>query len=624
MTHDSVFISYRREDASGFAGRLHAALTERFGPRRVFRDVDTMGPGADFAAVIESSLESCGAFVAVIGREWVVGTDGRRRLDDPRDWVRLEVTAAIQREGVTVIPVLVEGALMPAAEELPEPMRPLTRYNALELSDSRWGYDVERLVHRLEADVGPPPSSWPTQLRRTLLPTNIVGAVMRLLVIAAVTLAVIAGGRAMDGGSTVQSVMQGNFNIAVAEFAAVGPGGKTVSSPDALALAGAVHARLGDELSTITREGFMLELRSPAETGPLEGDTPAQRAAAAAELASRIRADIVVYGTLELGDRSLFRPEFFVSQAKLGGAEELFGQYELGSLVEASGDITRNPVVQRDVRDQVLGRTRALAEFILGLSYLAVSQPGPALDHFEAARRAPGWDDRDGKEVLYLLLGNAAAKLGDMDEAQRAYDQALALEPEYARARLGQADLLFQRSRADCTAPAVDPAGLRRSLVAFETALEAKVRPALSDISLKASFGRGRAYLCLSQAEVEDRWAEAEQAFEQVVDAYLDGNDRLRELAAESYANLGLVHLPAIGDPGAVSGYRTAAADYARAIDLTRDDSRKALFFSMRGFILSRLGEAQGADDAYRQAIALESDPETRAHYERARGLLRE
>ncbi|MDP9386422.1 MAG: toll/interleukin-1 receptor domain-containing protein, partial [Actinomycetota bacterium] len=176
-----MFISYRREDASGFAGRLHDDLTEHFGPARVFRDVETIEPGADFADVIGKSLESCRAFVAVIGREWVVSSDGRRRLDDPTDWVRVEVAAAIERDGVTVLPVLVEGVSMPEADELPEPLRPLTRYNALEVSDSRWDYDVQRLVDRLEAAVGRGQARRRARLRRVLVPRSAGGAAARLL-----------------------------------------------------------------------------------------------------------------------------------------------------------------------------------------------------------------------------------------------------------------------------------------------------------------------------------------------------------------------------------------------------------------------------------------------------------
>ncbi len=104
--------------------------------------------------------------------------------------------------------------------------------------------------------------------------------------------------------------------------------------------------------------------------------------------------------------------------------------------------------------------------------------------------------------------------------------------------------------------------------------------------------------------------------------AHAKGNRRLRELAAESHANLGLVHLPAVGDADAEPRFRRAETDYARAIELTRDDSRKAFFFSMRGFILMRLGAKAQADAAYRQAVSLEKDASVRAGYEQARAQL--
>lgn len=616
-----MFISYRREDASGFAGRLHESLTAHFGPDRIFRDVDTIEPGADFGTVIGKSLESCGAFVAVIGREWILDTKGRRRLENPDDWVRLEVAAAIQREVVTVIPVLVEGVPMPSLADLPEPLAPLTRYNALELSDSRWDYDVGRLIRRLETAVGPATVSLPARLRRLAVPRGPVGIAVRLVILLAMVLGGVSLGQVLSGPGNGPGAMTGNFNIAVAEFGAVDANGRAVASPAADALAADVHERLRDELSGIAEEGFSVQLRSPGETGKLGGPTPLRRAAAAAELAGRMKADVVVYGTLELSDPSGFRPEFFVSATKLPGAEELFGQYDLGSRVEVRGDISSNPVVQRDLREQVLGRARALAEFILGLSYLAVSQPGPALEHLEAARDAPGWDERDGKEVLLVMLGHAAARTGDLDKAKAAFDQALALEPEYSRAQIGQADLIFQRARGHCGG-ATDVDGLRRALAAFERASKAKVQPVLSDVPLKAAFGQGRVELCLSQAGIERWWGPAEAKFERVVDAHAKGNRRLRELAADSHANLGLIHLPAVGDAGAEARYRRAESDYARAIELTRDDSRKALFFGMRGFILMRLGAKEQADAAYRQAISLEKDASVRARYERERAQL--
>ena len=112
----------------------------------MFRDIDSLEPGADFPERIASSLTACGAFVVVIGREWLVDRSSTRRLENPQDWVRLELQAALDRNDVLVVPVLVEVASMPKADDLPDTLHPLARLNAMPLSDSRWDYDVERLT----------------------------------------------------------------------------------------------------------------------------------------------------------------------------------------------------------------------------------------------------------------------------------------------------------------------------------------------------------------------------------------------------------------------------------------------------------------------------------------------
>jgi hypothetical protein len=153
-----IFISYRREDASGHAGRLADHLVAQFGSGQVFMDVDTLEPGQDFVAAIEQAVGSCAVLLAVIGRSWLAATNpaGQRRLEQPSDYVRLEIEAALARN-VRVIPVLVQDAPMPAAADLPEGLRPLARHHALELSDTRWRADLERLDEVLRKVLGPLP-----------------------------------------------------------------------------------------------------------------------------------------------------------------------------------------------------------------------------------------------------------------------------------------------------------------------------------------------------------------------------------------------------------------------------------------------------------------------------------
>src|SRR4051812_8023907 len=146
----SIFLSYRRTDAPGHAGRLYDRLVDRFGDASVFKDLDSMEPGADFGEVIEETVAHCDALVAVIGRDWLkVERSGRRRLDDPQDWVHLEIANALKRK-IRVIPVLVGGALMPSAEDLHEDVQALARRHAVELTEPAWAAQVNQLIDALQ------------------------------------------------------------------------------------------------------------------------------------------------------------------------------------------------------------------------------------------------------------------------------------------------------------------------------------------------------------------------------------------------------------------------------------------------------------------------------------------
>jgi hypothetical protein len=146
-----IFISYRRDDSAGHAGRLFDRLGARLGKDSVFMDVEGIEAGLDFVETIEAAVGSCDVLLAVIGRGWldIKDSQGRRRLDDPRDFIRLETATALARH-IRVIPVLVEGAAMPSEESLPDVLRPLTRRQAVELRDSRWEADIENLIGVLE------------------------------------------------------------------------------------------------------------------------------------------------------------------------------------------------------------------------------------------------------------------------------------------------------------------------------------------------------------------------------------------------------------------------------------------------------------------------------------------
>jgi hypothetical protein len=157
-----VFISYRRQESSGLAGRLYDRLAARFGDDQVFMDVDTIALGVDFAEVISQAVSSCQVLLAVIGPRWLTVTDedGRRRLDDPDDLVRLEIAAALERD-IRVIPILVEGAAMPRRQQLPEALAGLARRNALILRHESFRADAERLLVAVEPLLRPPAAPAP-------------------------------------------------------------------------------------------------------------------------------------------------------------------------------------------------------------------------------------------------------------------------------------------------------------------------------------------------------------------------------------------------------------------------------------------------------------------------------
>jgi hypothetical protein len=145
----NVFISYRREDTAGYAGRLYDRLKAAF-PGHVFIDVGEIPPGADFVKAIEKHIEGCAALITLIGRNWTA----HKRLQEPNDFVRLEVSGALQRD-ITVIPVLVGAGKLPAAAMLPEDLQPLLRRHAISITDEDWDHDCERLVEALEMVLGP-------------------------------------------------------------------------------------------------------------------------------------------------------------------------------------------------------------------------------------------------------------------------------------------------------------------------------------------------------------------------------------------------------------------------------------------------------------------------------------
>ena len=146
-----IFISYRRDDSAHAAGRLYDRLRQHFGKDRIFMDIDTIELGVDFARRIEDAVSLCDVVLVLIGKDWLhVGdSEGRMRLDDHDDFVRLEISTALERD-IFVIPVLIDGATMPSEHDLPDALAKLSRRNGIPLDHARFDSDVDRLIEALD------------------------------------------------------------------------------------------------------------------------------------------------------------------------------------------------------------------------------------------------------------------------------------------------------------------------------------------------------------------------------------------------------------------------------------------------------------------------------------------
>jgi hypothetical protein len=152
----AVFLSYRRSDSRDITARIFDHLSARFGKGSVFRDVDSIPPGADYRTALKNAVQSCVALIAVIGAGWLEakGADGKRRLEDSNDWVRIELEAALERD-IPVIPALVDDVLLPEPSTLPDALAALSFRQTIRIRpDPDFATDLQRLASALEAYLG--------------------------------------------------------------------------------------------------------------------------------------------------------------------------------------------------------------------------------------------------------------------------------------------------------------------------------------------------------------------------------------------------------------------------------------------------------------------------------------
>ena len=625
-------------------------------------DHDDIKPGEEFSDALDDALAQSDNLLAIIGPDWLTAEkDGGRRLDDPEDWVRREVAAGLAGRAA-VTPVLVGHAQLPEVEELPEPLKTLPGRQAIEVRPEHFDDDVEQLIRRMggwrRRWRGFPLWAWAvavTVVAGLLLVAFVVRRNMAPLIDPQLIEAVadvpeeidlrswvtddrdgeltfvtdfvsenagsvenLGGGRVVytaprgfygddsfefsvrDEGREESSgtahvdvllgAMSGAFNVAVAELAVTG-----AEQEVGLDLSEAVYDQIVQDLSAQT--DVDVEVAEPGAVRLLPGDTSEARAEAAAELAERVEADVVVFGTVDMSDGLTdVAAEFFVSDRGLTGAEELSGIYPLDTVSLATTD----PVaVRRRTAESLQPRIHALTQMALGLSHYQLNEYSEAETLFQEALAS--WPGTNGLEVVLSLLGNVRGLQKDLNGAEGYFADALSLDPNYARARFGTAEVTYQRSRGQrCRGSGeADIAGLEDAVAQFEEVVDLP-GPPLAFIPERARIEIGKIYQCL----YSNGAGHLEEARELLDDVITDISDetRLVDLTADAHFSLGTYHLLK-GDRG------EAIAEFETAVNTTRNDIRKRGFYYSMAFIQCQLDEPDRAETYYREAEAIPGPP---------------
>lgn len=280
--------------------------------------------------------------------------------------------------------------------------------------------------------------------------------VIPTLPLLAILFVLIAASAVWAATSIGPAEMSGSFNVAVAEFGQLDADGQVRSSQDGRLLSEWIFKDLQEEYKSLPPE-FVPQLwhdslglaQKRAKIGIVAGRTPQERQQTAAKLAARINAHLVIYGNLDVDQNpGSFIPEFYVS-ALTGQADEILGTHQLGTpiLLDIPIDL-HNPVTGLALNAPLSLRAAVLTRFTVGLMYDMAGLPQKAYDVFQQMEAdLSDWKEEEGKEILYLFQGREAASLKREDEAAQAYEKALGINPDYARAYIGLGNLHYERAK---------------------------------------------------------------------------------------------------------------------------------------------------------------------------------
>ncbi len=407
--------------------------------------------------------------------------------------------------------------------------------------------------------------------------------------------------------STTDLRMQGEFNVAVSEFVVMDKDGRIISDDSGKALSDFLFQRLNVYFSEIDKKNVNYDIWSPIEVGKIQGSTSVERLKSAESLAQQIDADVIIYGVIVLdGNIGHFTPEFYVNYDGFEEGQELIGQHAIGNslLVPLPFDNTQLQAVKNP---PVASRVKALCLITIGLAYYSIDSFDNALDYFQKAELTEGWFDSDGKEVVYLLIGNSYIRKASLEKtvdylplAKEAYKKALSIAPDYIRARLGLSGVTYLEALGDVNDPLWETVDLDDLSEAEDILLGISIPENSPDeISFKAKIDFRLGHIYFARFEIiHGEWLNlSKNKFEQVIRAYNIDNPQIADLAGQSYAKLALIEW-------IENNPNEAIADYQKAITLVTP-YYKAHYSALLGELYLSQGEIDLAIKSYEQAIQI-------------------
>jgi tetratricopeptide (TPR) repeat protein len=345
--------------------------------------------------------------------------------------------------------------------------------------------------------------------------------------------------------------MTGEFNVAVADFNVLDAQGKSAHPEDGRKLSDFVYLRLQDSFAELGLKNIRYEIWGPDFTGTIQGSDRAARETAVKQLAEKIGAHVVIYGTIQESRRGFeLLPEFYVNYQGFSEAGDITGEHELGAPLAVKLPFASN-VIQDADNPALSARATALSLLTIGLTYYSIDDHAKAIEYFDNALETEGWLDTAGKQVGYLLLGNAYVRRASISktteplaEAARAYDRALVIDSHYARALVGQAGVTYLLALGDPKNPSLataDQAMLDQAEAQFLQALAEPGAPASANIPAKVHLWVAQINLVRGLNGDKDALEKARGGFQEVVAEFREGNSSISEMAALSFGHLGLI-----------------------------------------------------------------------------------